>query len=640
MSGRGYPRPRPLVGDASSARERREDPRGWALGDAVTQALADVVGSRRDIRRFRPDDVPRDLLDAVLRAGHAGPSVGHSQPWRFIVVRDPALRDRAAHLADVKRLEQADNLGSERAAQLLDLKLEGLREAPLGIVVACDRRTPAAGVLGRATFPDADLWSCACAIENMWLTARAHGLGMGWVTLFDPGDLAGLLALPDGVESLGWLCLGWPDERPPSPGLERAAWSRRLPLADVVMHDGWREGAAAPTSHLACAAPVAQDTANDPGGGVTPDAPAAAAVAGPTSQRLVGASDVADDLLSPPESLGVLDRVVSRVAATGGVETRTGTLVLVGADHPVTRHGISAYPASVTYDVMAANARREGLGARTALGAGLDVVVVDSGVQEPDATTAIFRPTCEESTQLRFFSPPGGASSDDLSDVSVVDACPHDERGDLVATPALSRADASALVATGRRIGRDAGKRGLVALGEVGVGNTTIAAALVCALLDVDPANIVGRGAGADSDIVARKIDVVTRALARVGAPAGPRREPLEPLEALAELGGPEIAVLVGVVIGASQAGAVVVLDGLATSVAALLAVRVEPSAQAYLVAGQRSREAAHGRVLHALGLEPLLDLRLRAGEGVGASLAASLVLQGLEVRRTAARTS
>jgi nicotinate-nucleotide--dimethylbenzimidazole phosphoribosyltransferase len=126
-------------------------------------------------------------------------------------------------------LRQAAQLAPDAARRLLDLQLEGIREAPLGVVVCCDRRTAAAGVLGRATFPDADLWSCACAIQNLWLAARAEGLGLGWVTLFDPAELAALLALPDGVVTLGWLCLGWPDERPPQPGLQRAGWSRRHP---------------------------------------------------------------------------------------------------------------------------------------------------------------------------------------------------------------------------------------------------------------------------------------------------------------------------------------------------------------------------------------------------------------------------
>src|SRR5699024_8769746 len=172
------------------------------MGEAVTEALASVVAGRRDIRRYRPDPVPEQLLTAVLEAGHRAPSVGHSQPWRFIVVTDPTTRDRAAHMADRARLDQASHLDSDRAARMLDLKLEGLREAPVGVVVACDRRTPATGVLGRATFPDADLWSCATAIENMSLTARAHGPGTGRVALSDPHQRPRLRGRPHRVVAL------------------------------------------------------------------------------------------------------------------------------------------------------------------------------------------------------------------------------------------------------------------------------------------------------------------------------------------------------------------------------------------------------------------------------------------------------
>lgn len=575
LEGARYARPVPTIGDTSSAAQRREDPSGWAMGEAVTEALASVVAGRRDIRRYRPDAVPEELITAVLEAGHRAPSVGHSQPWRFIVVTDPATRDRAAAMADRARVDQAAHLASERAARMLDLKLEGLREAPVGVVVACDRRTPATGVLGRATFPDADLWSCATAIENMWLTARAHGLGMGWVTLFDPDELADLLGLPEGVVTLGWLCLGWPDERPPSPGLERAAWSKKTPLEQVVLRERWPadEGAPQqPVSHLR----------------------------GPEPARLVGATDAADELLSPPESLGVLDRALNRVLAVGAQDVTGGTLVLAGADHPVTGLGVSAFPDATTHDVLTATVAGTSLGAATAKGAGLAVVGVDAGVAQAVPGAHGVRPT--------------------------------GERGDLASTDAMTLADVDALVAAGREIGTEAAASGLVCLGEVGVGNTTVAAALACALLDLEPQDAVGLGSGSDADMVARKREVVAAAVARTQGES-------DPLRLLAMVGGPEIALLTGVTLGAAAAGAPVVLDGLAASLPGVIAARLEPAAQAYLLAGQVSRERAHALVLRELGLEPLLDLRLRSGEGVGACLAASMVLQGLAVRRIAART-
>jgi nicotinate-nucleotide--dimethylbenzimidazole phosphoribosyltransferase len=569
-----YPRPVPLIGDDTAASERASDPAGWALPEGDRAGLYRVIGARRDIRRYRPDPVPDEVLTRVLTAAHQAPSVGHSQPWRFVVVADAGIRDRAAVLTDRERLRQAALLDPEAGARLLDLQLEGVREAPLGVVVCCDRRTPAAGVLGRATFADADLWSCAAAIQNLWLAARAEGLGLGWVTLFRPDELAALLGLPDGVVTLGWLCLGWPDERPPEPGLERAAWSRRQPLADVVLTDRWPadDGVAPPPSRLRSPEPAA----------------------------VVGARDAADRLLTPPGSLGVLDRAVDRAVALGRVDLDGGVLVLAAADHPVAARGVSAYPASTTRDIASAAVAGVALGATAARSAGLDLVVVDAGV----AGEAV----------------PGA-----------VDLRPAGPRGDLLTAAAMTTADTTALVEAGRRLGREYGRRGLVALGEVGVGNTTVAAALACGLLGLDPADAVGLGAGADSAMVERKRDVVTGAVARAGAGRAP-------LEALAELGGPELAVLTGVVLGAAEARAVVLVDGLATSVAALVAVLVEPAAQSSLVAGQRSRERGHAAVLQALGCEPLLDLRLRAGEGAGAVLATGLLLNGLAVRRGMAR--
>ena len=160
-----WPRPVPVIGDPTSAADRSAAPAGWAFDKATATALHSVLGARRDVRRYRPEPVPPEMLRQVLTAGHQAPSVGHSQPWRFIVVSEQGTRDKAALLADRERLRQADLLTPERRAMLLDLQLDGIREAPAGVVVACDRRTPPAGVLGRASFADADMWSCACAVD-------------------------------------------------------------------------------------------------------------------------------------------------------------------------------------------------------------------------------------------------------------------------------------------------------------------------------------------------------------------------------------------------------------------------------------------------------------------------------------------
>jgi nicotinate-nucleotide--dimethylbenzimidazole phosphoribosyltransferase len=576
-----WPRPVPTIGDPTSSAQRAADPRGWAFDPARREAFYQILTSRRDVRRFRPDPVPDDVIGRVLSAAHSAPSVGHSQPWRFVLVRDPVTRQRAAVLADQQRLAQAGALDEESGRQLLDLDLEGIREAPLGIVVCCDRRAAPLGVLGRATFVDADVWSCVCAVQNMWLSARAEGLGVGWVTLFQPSDLAALVGSPEGVLPLGWFCVGWPDERPPGPGLERRAWSRRLALHEVVLNESWpaERSPAPPVSRLRP----------------------------PTPGAVVGARDQGDRLLSAPGSLGALDRAVDRVVSVGVPADARGTLVLVGSDHPVAGLGVSAYSPEVTRHVADAAVAGQALGVVLADWAGLSSVVVDAGVEGSPVPGA------------RILRPEG-------------------PRGDLVDGDALSAADVERLLAGGAALGAEVAGGGIVALGEVGVGNTTVAAALAAVLLDQGAAELVGTGAGADHAMVDAKravVDAVRRRAARrwPGGFADPRG-------ALALSGGPEIAVLAGVVLGAAGAGAAVITDGLVTSVAALVALRLDPATSAYLVAGQRSRERGHQLVLAELGLEPLLDLRIRAGEGVGAVFASRLLAGGLHLRAHAARVA
>ncbi|MDI3313409.1 MAG: 5,6-dimethylbenzimidazole synthase [Mycobacterium sp.] len=202
------------------------------------QAVYRVISERRDMRRFTPGGaVPEDVLARLLQAAHAAPSVGLMQPWRFIRITDAALRRRIHALVDEERLLTAQALGP-RAQEFLALKVEGILEcAELLVVALCDGRD--AYVFGRRTLPQMDLASVSCAIQNLWLAARSEGLGMGWVSLFDPQRLAALLAMPSDAEPVAILCLGPVPDFPDRPALELDGWAFARPLDEFVCENRW-----------------------------------------------------------------------------------------------------------------------------------------------------------------------------------------------------------------------------------------------------------------------------------------------------------------------------------------------------------------------------------------------------------------
>ena len=209
--------------------------------DAVYRA----IHSRRDMRHFRPDPVDPTVLQRLLGAAHRAPSVGYMQPWRFIRMTDDALRERLHDIVDDERLATADALG-ERGTEFMRLKVEGIREAGEVLVVTL---MPGRGdyVFGRRTMPDMDLASVACAIQNLWLAARAEGLGMGWVSLFDPDAVRELLGIPAGGRPVAVLCLGHVEAFYDAPMLEQAGWDERRPLSELISENGWEEPAHEPS---------------------------------------------------------------------------------------------------------------------------------------------------------------------------------------------------------------------------------------------------------------------------------------------------------------------------------------------------------------------------------------------------------
>lgn len=197
-----------------------------------------MIAERRDVRHFVPGAVDEAVLMRLLTAAHQAPSVGLMQPWRFIRIQSQALRERIYALVDEERQFTAAALG-ERNEEFMRLKVEGIRECGEVLVAALmDQREK--HVFGRRTLPEMDLASVACAIQNMWLASRAEGLGMGWVSLFDPVKLAALLSMPDGAKPVAIICLGHVAGFYRKPMLELEGWAVRGELTDMVYTDRWQ----------------------------------------------------------------------------------------------------------------------------------------------------------------------------------------------------------------------------------------------------------------------------------------------------------------------------------------------------------------------------------------------------------------
>ncbi len=202
-------------------------------------AVYRAIFERRDMRHFCGGTIPKETLEQLLMAAHAAPSVGLMQPWRFIRISDTSLREALYQTVQKERAATAEALGA-RGDEFMQLKVEGIRDCAECLVVSLmSEREP--HIFGRRTMPHMDIASTACAIQNLWLAARAEGLGMGWVSLFSPREVQALLSMPADAEPLAILCLGPVNDFYSAPMLEQQQWAQRCELNDVLMNNGWHE---------------------------------------------------------------------------------------------------------------------------------------------------------------------------------------------------------------------------------------------------------------------------------------------------------------------------------------------------------------------------------------------------------------
>ncbi len=571
-----------------------------ALEPGDRDALHRVLHARRDVRTgFVDTPVDGERLHRVFAAAHTAPSVGFSQPWDFLVLRSPELREELAALAQEQRRQFAESLPAARARAFAGLRVEAIREAPLGIVVTCDPTRGGRHVLGRHTQPRMAAHSVAGAVQNLWLAARAEGLGVGWVSFFDEREMAALLGrrvgMPQHLEVVAYLCVGHVASFADRPELAAAGWARRRPLAWAVHEETWGSHRMDPLDETLAAL---VDLDPEPG---------AAAAREHLTRMTV-----------PPGALGGVAELGVRLAGLAGTcpppLPEPAVVAVFAGDHGVHARGVTPWPQEVTAQ-MVANFLAGGAAVNAfAATVGAEVQVVDVGVAADLAPAPGLLPR-----KVR--------------------------RGtaDMTAGPAMTRDEARAAVHAGIETARDlvvAGNR-LLVTGDMGIANTTASAALVAAFTGASAERVTGRGTGIDDATHTRKTAVVAEALARHGlAPTSSeghlrsdsssegalRSEPADPLGVLAAVGGLEHAGLAGFLLGAAALRTPVVLDGVVSGAAALVAAALAPTASHAWLAGHRSVEPAHTLALDHLGLAPALDLGLRVGEGTGALLAVPVV--------------
>jgi 5,6-dimethylbenzimidazole synthase len=202
------------------------------------EAVYRAIRERRDVRRgFLPEPIPDELLERLLGAAHNAPSVGLMQPWRFIVVKDINAR-QAVHTIFVDANRQAlASYEGEQQQNYAGMKLEGILDAPQNLCIVCDSQSSQGHQLGRHTMPETALYSAVCAVQNLWLAARAEGIGVGWVSILDPELLRSALKIPEHITPVAYLCLGYVEAFAAEPDLERVGWEKRTPLKNVLAFD-------------------------------------------------------------------------------------------------------------------------------------------------------------------------------------------------------------------------------------------------------------------------------------------------------------------------------------------------------------------------------------------------------------------
>lgn len=532
--------------------------------------LDEIIKSRRDTRHFTNDEVPDAVIKKALQAGHWAPSVGLTDATRFYTIKSAEIKSAVKELFleyDKKAVNLTDN--EDQKASYKSLKLEAIEEAPLGLVICYDRSVLNTFTIGTVGSNEAVKFSSVCAAQNIWLSLTEQGYSMGWVSILNYYKFKHLLGLPDHMEPLGYFCVGKPATNYENqPMLQQLNWKQKSEVPSVTEITN--------LSHYKMEIP--------------------------NFNNQIGSTDFSNALQykidhksKPKGSLGVLESIAKQIGEVfQSLEPQiiNPNIVTFAADHGIANHGVSAYPQDVTRQ-MVLNFLEGGAAINVFCKQhGVALSIVDAGVNYDFPTNA-----------------------------NLISAKIGKGTQSFLHGPAMSQTELQLCFSKGKEIVSVLAKKGsnCIGFGEMGIGNTATASVLMSVITGLSIADCVGRGTGVGDKKLIKKNEILKKAIENYSGEPDLNAK-------LAYFGGFEILQMAAGMLSAYQSNMLILVDGFICSVAYLIAFKINPGVKKNAIFCHCSAEQAHRKLLDYLGVQPILQLDLRLGEGTGCAVAFPII--------------
>jgi len=531
--------------------------------------LDDILKSRRDTRHFTSDEVPDEVIEKALQAGHWAPSVGLTDATRYYIIKSVEVKKAIKDLfLDYNKKAEALTDNPEQKEHYKALKLEAIEEAPIGLIIAYDRSVLNQFTIGTVGSNEAVKFSSVCAAQNIWLSLTDQGYGMGWVSILNYHQFKKILDLPENIEPLGYFCIGKPATNYDNqPMLQQLHWKKKSEAPICLEIKNVKESY---ISDLKLKSQTEIENKND------------------FSKEL---QEKIDGKTKPVGALGSLETLAFQVATvleTLNPKIVNPNIVVFAADHGIANHGVSAYPQDVT---------RQMVGNFLEGGAAINVFCKQNDIQ------------------LSIVD--AGVNYDFPTNANLINAKIAKGTQSFLHAPAMSETELQLCFEKGKSIVENIAKTGsnCIGFGEMGIGNTSTASVLMSLLTGFSIEECTGKGTGVENEKLIQKQDFLKKAIENYSGQA-------ELKEQLAYFGGFEIIQMASGMLSAFENKMLILVDGFICSVAFLIASKINPLIIKNAVFCHCSAEQAHQKLLQYLNAKPILNLDLRLGEGTGCAIA------------------